>query len=67
MFIDLTREERDVLKTIESQSSPAPTDWKAIDYLHTVGLIQRASHSRYSTPPVYELSREGRTYLRRHP
>lgn len=71
MFIDLTKDEKAILKMIAGESMPhirpGAGVWTHLEYLRNVRLIQRASPSRYATTVSYELSREGKTYLRRNP
>lgn len=71
MFIDLTKDEKDVLKMIAGQPMPHIVPGarlnQHVSYLKNCGLIQAASSARYSSAVAFELSREGKTYLKRHP
>lgn len=68
MFIDLTKDEKNVLKMIAGEPMPHIVPgaglWEHVSYLKNVGLVQRQCTEGGIT---YVLSREGRTYLRRHP
>lgn len=71
MFIDLTKDEKAVLKMIAGEPMPHIRPgaglWQHVSFLKNVGLIQAASAARYANTVSYELSREGKTYLRRNP
>lgn len=68
MIIDLTKDEKAVLKMIAGEPVPhiAPGAglWTHVNYLKNIGLLQRQC-----TPGgiTYAISREGERYLRRNP